>query len=673
MQEQDPSERFRFVLAIALSCLVYIVWMKVYGPSFSPAEKPDRVVDRLDWGEESETEPTRSPLKPIENEKTVKVEEVAASPLSETLLGTLDEEDRKARRRPESRVEPRYGDGEEIVVLENKRLFMRWSTVGAQLIELRCKTHLKENPDRTGEDWANSAENWLPLLRRGDDGTGNFGCFGVREDRGLTTRPWLRLQSDDRVLRFRIQTSDGIVITKSISLKPNENRFRIEYVLELAPGIDRYDLGRIVFVGPVGIARESMDEGYLQGGVGWKEAGDRHEMELVGVDKDPLARSGVTVDWAGVLGKYFGVLAQFEGFEPTAVVQTFQRSERPVGDPEAKPKDQSNLMAFAMRSMSTLRSGESQKVVLTVHAASRAELSGDPRFDGVEDFGFFGWVVSPILGILQFLHGFLGNWGWSIILLTFFVKVGLHPLTKKSQVSMHTYSSKMKEFKPEFDRIREVYKDDRQKLNEEVMKLYKRHGVNPVPVGGCLPIFIQMPIFFGLFTAFRQSILLRQSTFFWVEDLSQPDRFHSFEGFSLPLVGSDLNLLPIIMTVLWLIQSQLQPKSEDPQARQQQKIMAWMPLIFGAMFYSMASGLVLYWLTSNAIGIVEQFYIRRHLKEMGIGSAAAPATAGASLANAGETPSEGSSSKPEAFSSSGPRKVPAHRMRQTGRKRRKKK
>jgi membrane protein insertase Oxa1/YidC/SpoIIIJ len=91
------------------------------------------------------------------------------------------------------------------------------------------------------------------------------------------------------------------------------------------------------------------------------------------------------------------------------------------------------------------------------------------------------------------------------------------------------------------------------------------------------------------------------------------------------------------------------------------------------MFYSMASGLVLYWLTSNAIGIVEQFYIRRHLKEMGIGSAAAPATAGASLANAGETPSEGSSSKPEAFSSSGPRKVPAHRMRQTGRKRRKKK
>ena len=173
----------------------------------------------------------------------------------------------------------------------------------------------------------------------------------------------------------------------------------------------------------------------------------------------------------------------------------------------------------------------------------------------------------------------------------------------------------MKVIQPQLKKLQQKYKNNRQKLNQEMMALYKKHNVNPIPVGGCLPIFIQIPIFIGLYQSLQYSILLRQETFLWVTDLAQPDRFMLVDWSLFNSVFGDyLNILPIIMTVLWILQQKLMPRPESPEMQQQQKIFMFMTIFFGFLFYSLPSGLVMYWLTVNLISIGEQLIIRK-LKE----------------------------------------------------------
>jgi YidC/Oxa1 family membrane protein insertase len=168
----------------------------------------------------------------------------------------------------------------------------------------------------------------------------------------------------------------------------------------------------------------------------------------------------------------------------------------------------------------------------------------------------------------------------------------------------------MKVFQPELQKLQAKYRNNKQKLQEEIMKLYKEHHVSPFPLGGCLPIFLQLPILIGLYSALSYSIVIRQASFLWINDLSQPDRLFGF-GSSVPLLGEYFNILPILMTIVWFIQMKTAPMPEDPQMKQQQKIMMWMPIIFGFTFYSIASGLVLYWFVMQLISIGEQALIKR--------------------------------------------------------------
>ncbi|MBI5365564.1 MAG: membrane protein insertase YidC [Planctomycetes bacterium] len=222
------------------------------------------------------------------------------------------------------------------------------------------------------------------------------------------------------------------------------------------------------------------------------------------------------------------------------------------------------------------------------------------------DFGWWGIISRFLLGILGFLHGLCGNYGWSIILLTFLVRACLFPLTRKSQISMF----RMQKLQPEFASLKAKYGDDKQKFNVEVMKLYQENGVNPL--GGCLPIFFQIPVFIGLYNALNYCIDLRQQPWLaWVTDLSAPDRLIHFSG---TVFGQDsLHLLPLVMTATWFVQSWLQPKSPDPDQQQMQRTMQFMPVMFGLMMYNMPAGLIIYWMTSTCLGIAEQQYIKKVL------------------------------------------------------------
>jgi YidC/Oxa1 family membrane protein insertase len=216
------------------------------------------------------------------------------------------------------------------------------------------------------------------------------------------------------------------------------------------------------------------------------------------------------------------------------------------------------------------------------------------------DYGFFSIIARPLFWILKLFHGFIGNYGWSIILLTIVVRIPFLPLVAKGQKSMR----KLQMIQPKMNEIKEKYKKDPQKMQQEMMELYKKHKVNPM--GGCLPMIIQIPVFFALYKVLLVSIELRGAPFMlWLTDLSAPDTlFGHFAGFSL---GGPL---PYLMGITMLIQQKMTPSGMDPK---QAKMMMLMPIVFTFMFLNFASGLVLYWLVNNILSIIQQFYINRRI------------------------------------------------------------
>jgi YidC/Oxa1 family membrane protein insertase len=229
------------------------------------------------------------------------------------------------------------------------------------------------------------------------------------------------------------------------------------------------------------------------------------------------------------------------------------------------------------------------------------------------DWGWFFFLTKPIFAVLHWLNVQIGNMGLAIIALTFVLKLIVLPLAYKSYVSM----ARMKELQPEMEALKERTGDDRQRMQREMMQLYKDKKVNPA--AGCLPILIQIPIFFALYKVIFVTIELRHAPFFgWLRDLSAPDTSSLFNAFGLlpwdaPVTGTVLHLvfigiLPILLGITMWLQQKLNPAPADPV---QQQIFAWMPWVFMFMLGGFASGLVVYWITNNTITFTQQFLIMR--------------------------------------------------------------
>jgi YidC/Oxa1 family membrane protein insertase len=221
------------------------------------------------------------------------------------------------------------------------------------------------------------------------------------------------------------------------------------------------------------------------------------------------------------------------------------------------------------------------------------------HWDEVMEFGFFKPICKLLLPVLNAIYKVLPNYGVAIILLTVLVRLVFWPITHKSTESM----KKMQAIQPKVTALREKYKKDPQRMNREVMALYKENKVNPM--AGCLPMLVQIPVFIGLFTVLRSAVELRFANFLWISDLSEPEGL--LRGV-LPFPESGLNVLPVYMTVTMVLQQQLTPTAGDPQ---QKKMMMFMPVIMLLLFYGMPSALVLYWSTSQTLAIVQLLLQRR--------------------------------------------------------------
>jgi YidC/Oxa1 family membrane protein insertase len=211
------------------------------------------------------------------------------------------------------------------------------------------------------------------------------------------------------------------------------------------------------------------------------------------------------------------------------------------------------------------------------------------------DFGMFGFVSKILLSSMGGLHAMLGSYAAAIIVLTLIIKTLMWPMQNKSTESM----KKMQELQPKMTALREKYADDPTRMNQELLGLYKKHGVNPM--AGCLPMVVQIPIFFGFYNMLGKAVELRNSPFLWVTDLSQPDTVAVVAGFPI-------NVLPILMAGTMLYQMRLTPKTGDPV---QQRMFMFMPLIFVVFCYNYASGLALYWTVQNVFTIVQLLVTNR--------------------------------------------------------------
>ncbi|MBS9403371.1 membrane protein insertase YidC [Halomonas sp. TRM85114] len=271
----------------------------------------------------------------------------------------------------------------------------------------------------------------------------------------------------------------------------------------------------------------------------------------------------------------------------------------------APPQDQQNLYYATTDSQNrnvAAFAGATQNLAADGQARLGATLYMGPKVqDYLEqvapnlkltvDFGWLWFIANPLFWLLDQIHDLLGNWGWSIVVLTIVVKLALWPLSAKAYKSM----GRMRKLGPEMQRLKEQYGDDRQKMSQEMMKFYQKEKINPL--GGCLPILVQMPVFIALYWMLLESVELRHAPFiFWIQDLSVKDPYF---------------ILPILMGASMFVQQQLNPTPPDPM---QAKIMKMLPIVFTFFFLWFPAGLVIYWVVNNCISIAQQYVITRKIE-----------------------------------------------------------
>lgn len=390
-------------------------------------------------------------------------------------------------------------------------------------------------------------------------------------------------------LTFKAVRSDGISVNQTFRFYPD--KYQIDLLVSLrnqsenqiqgnlrahVKNIPTKDRGRLSFVGLA-----ILSDGKLE--------------ELEPNDKEIKEQKRFTgqIGWVAYEDEYF--------------ISAIVPDEHPEGSFNGASLPSGVLKGTYMTPPISLRSQEQVSSQFTLYLGPR-ELSLlkelGKQLDLAINFGFFDIVARPMLSALRFFNKYVKNYGVSIIIITILIKILFWPLTHKSYKSM----KEMQKLKPLMDKIREKYKHDKQQMNKEVMALYRTYKVNPM--GGCLPMVIQIPVFIALYNLFGKSIELRHAPFMlWINDLSAPDRLFNLP-FEIPFMSPPYGIpvLTLLMGATMFITQKMTPMPGDPT---QAKVMMFLPLFFTFLFINFPSGLVLYWLVNNILQIGQQYRIKK--------------------------------------------------------------
>jgi YidC/Oxa1 family membrane protein insertase len=543
----------RVILAFVLSLLVVISWSYLFGPKTEQAPPED--FNTI----EKETPLSHSPVESIpEPVMPPRAEEVVVSPIEEK----------------EIKVEtPLY-----------EAIF---STAGAAIRSFKLKNYhetLEENsPWIELATLEESGEDFLGISFKAQSAPEGNRIFYDADKSVLSLGP----ESSHQDLKFHAMRPDGISIEQKFSFDPNTYQIDLKITLLNLSGhqVEGNLKASVNTIPPE-------KRGYYSF-IGAALLLDR-ELEEIKPDKmeEPKNLSG-RIEWMAYEDDYF----------LTAIIPdnpekgSFRGQLLPSGV----------LTATYTHSSLSLTPQEEALSQFTLYLGPR-DLNALKRIgknlDRVVDFGWTDIIAKPLLYLLLFFNKYVNNYGVAIILLTILVKLLFWPLTHKSQKSM----KEMQKLQPHMAKIREKYKNDKQRMNQELMGLYKTYKVNPM--GGCLPMLIQLPVFFALFRVLGSCIELRHAPFMlWITDLSAPDRLFNF-SFSIPFMHAPYGIpvLTLLMGASMFIQQKMTPTVGDPA---QAKMMMFLPVIFMFMFINFPSGLVLYWFVSNILTIAQQYWMKR--------------------------------------------------------------
>jgi len=554
--KEKKMEQFRLLLAIGLSFLVLFVWSMFF-------------VDQQPVNDNQETVTT----------KTTPEDEQASRETAVSTSATISKEEVDAIKAAQV-VE---NQGREITV-ETPFYTVRISARGASFASYILKNY-RETVDK------NSPNKQLipPSFKEGVFRTSLLGnsLNGLKDAVFSIAQEGDRLvvDNDKKDLSFNWVADDGTILTKTYTFDPDS--FLIGLTVVVKNASERVLKDQLVlsvrkpleenkgygFVGPSALINEKLEQ------VKTKKIEDKDEYKG-------------TIKWISVEDRYFlaSIIpgSEINGSMKLAVIDNVVVNQlvNPMFALSPGEKLESNFYVFmGPKSMDLLNS--------LGHDLGKAL-----------NFGFFNVIAKPCLWFMNKIHSVLPNYGIAIILLTLCTKIILWPLGNKSYKSM----SAMKKLQPLMTEIREKHKGDKQKMNQELMALYKTYKVNPM--GGCLPMVLQIPVFFALYRMLYQAIELRHAPFFlWINDLSAPDRLFDF-GFSIPFMEPPYGIpvLTIIMGATMLLQQKMSPPPGDPT---QAKMMMLMPVVFTFIFINFSSGLVLYWLVNNVLSISQQYYVQK--------------------------------------------------------------
>jgi YidC/Oxa1 family membrane protein insertase len=473
---------------------------------------------------------------------------------------------------------------ERTIEVNTRRYDALLTTDGARLLSFRLK------------DYRESAEPgspWYQMVREEPGGKlplglvlNRSGAMFTDSALGYTTDAPAKIAATaghPAVVTFTAKTRDGLEVTKRLAFNDDS------YVFDL----DATIAGASATVAQSGV---SMNEALVAHGTGYRDipelqayiGGKAHTESQKQLLKGIVSVAGV-ITYAGFGDRYF--LSVYMPVEPREGTLVMSYSED-----EAHARV---LFDRALRLKTGVYMGPKKLDVIE---------GINPALTKAIDFGLLGVIALPLLRALQFFYRLVPNYGVAIILLTIVVRLATLPMSIKGQRSM----MRMQRLQPQVERIREKFKNDQERLNREMVDLYKRNHVNPL--GGCLPMAIQLPILYGLYEAFLNAFELRQAPFVgWIRDLSAPDCLVIPGMPALPMTACHgIPVLVILLALTSFGQQWLTPKQPDPN---QQKMMMYMPLFFSLIFISLPAGLTLYYLSSNVLGILQQAFLNYEFKQ----------------------------------------------------------
>ena len=534
--------------------------------------------------------------------KTKPAEEIKEEVVSEKHADMKAEAEQQPMLKPSTQtIPPQTALPIQEVTIENELLKMVWSNEGAALKSIKLK-HFKDA----------EAKDILELLKDTYTEYHPLAIDTFAQKMSFQRQRYNILEHSANKIVFTTKLEEGINIIKTVDLPSDKYNIDMDIAIENTTDTE-VSLSYNIIASSM-ITHEGVPSTDMAAVAGVDLGNKRTKLALTAPKAFPFKNESVGIAWAGSTNKYFATI--LKPVSSDSVASTNAQAFDVMGALSNEKADAGDFMVSLQTNKFRIPPHQSVKHSYIYFIGPKKEdvLEHYDTLDALLSYGWLTLISKALLAFLNAVHRVIPNYGISIIVLTIIIKAILFPLTRKSQVSMF----RMQQLQPMVNQLKEKYKHDKQRMGKEQMLLFKKHGANPM--SGCLPMLLQLPVFFALFRTLQLSFEMRQAPFmFWINDLSRPDTLLLLP-FTIPFLGNALNILPLIMTGASFAQMKLTPKAPaaDSQAQAQQKMMSFMPIMFVFILYNMPSGLTVYWTTSTIFSITESLIIRRSLKKVKI-------------------------------------------------------